>query len=332
MDKITFSPVGGKPVALKREIPPYMRHLVIPGGIVLAAKEWFGTMLYQVAKLAEGTGGYWVLQCEKDVTLHICRERSLSLVVASLEQDINCFLYGLGNIYLPTGSFTMMHLDELEAVVHFRKGKLYRCLALDLDIVQTLPLLNSFTTLHRFLTLPQDQYPAIYSPAPVSFNNQLHVWVTDLLTPGAKARAQNRANAISMTLYYTFKIAEKALRIEDRLLQQLEQLHTLILKQTHYMPDVKAFATGINQSESNIRKFFKQVYGLPPYKYWQHYRMHYYVTRQLLETGKKIKEIATSLGYGKAIGNFNRIFKQFCGLSPRQYRLLYKGRKGTGRN
>ncbi len=323
MEKIVVM-IGDKKVALKRFVPPSMRELAIPGSIVLSAQEWFGNLLYQVVKVAEGTVGYWILDCERDVSLRILRERSFSIIVTSLNQEVNCFFGGLGNINLPPACFNIIHLNQLDAMVYFWKDKRYRCMAIDIDILNTCMLYKDLPTIDSFLKSAAGISPTIYSIIPMRFSEQLSRLVDTLLVADAKNQQHSMSEAISMSLYYIFKIAEKSVGIDGLLILQLKRLHTIILNHTYYMPDIKAFAASINQSESGIRKLFKQVYGVPPYHYWQFYRMHYTVTRELLERDKRIKDIANDLGYGKAKGNFVRLFKHFCQLTPGQYKQLYK--------
>ncbi len=331
MEKITIK-AGMEPVALQRAVPLHMRDLLIPRSIVLSAQEWFGTLLYQVVRLAEGTVGYWVLDCEKDVSLKIFRERPFCFLLTSLNQEVNYFFTGLGNVNLPAGCFNIIQLNVLDAVVYFRKGKRYSCMAMDIDIAKTDKLYKDLPSIDRFLTSPIGVFPTIYSVTPMRFSSQLNILMDALLAVDSKRHRTSSPDTISITLYYIFKIAERGRGIDELLMHQLNQLHTIILHQTYHMPDIKAFAASINQSESGLRKLFKQVYGLPPYQYWQFYRMHYTVTRALLESNKKIKDIATDLGYGKGKGNFVRIFKHFCQLTPGQYKMLYQESSRSGKN
>ncbi|MGN6435851.1 MAG: helix-turn-helix domain-containing protein [Agriterribacter sp.] len=331
MEKIVIKD-GIKRVTLKRLAPQSMRDLLIPRSIVLSAEEWFGNLLYQVLRVAEGTVGYWVLDCEKDVSLTISRERPFCFLLTSLNQEVNCFFTGLGNVNLPAGCFNIIQLNVLDAVVYFRKGKRYRCMAMDIDIAKTAKLYKDLPSIDRFLTSPLGVSPTIYSVTPMGFNSQLNILVDALLAAGSKRHRPSSPDTISMTLYYIFKIAERGFGIDELLMHQLTQLHIIILHQTYHMPDIKAFAASINQSESGLRKLFKQVYGLPPYQYWQFYRMHYTVTRELLESNKKIKDIANDLGYGKGKGNFVRIFKHFCQLTPGQYKMVYQESSRSGKN
>lgn len=323
---------GDKKVALRRFVPPSMRELAIPGSIVLSAQEWFGKLFYQVVKVAEGTVGYWILDCEKDVSLTISRERPFSFILTSLNQEVNCFFRGLGNINLPPGCFNIIHLNHLDATVYFRRDKRYRCMAIDVDVPNTTTLYKDLPSIDSFLKSPSDVSPLIYSIIPMRFSEQLSKLVDTLLAADVKSYQRSMPEAISMMLYYIFKIAEKSAGIDELLIHQLKRLHTIILHHTNYMPDIKAFAASINQSESGIRKLFKLVYGVPPYQYWQFYRMHYTVTRELLERDRKIKDIANDLGYGKAKGNFVRLFKHFCQLTPGRYKQLYKRNSDSRRN
>jgi len=88
----------------------------------------------------------------------------------------------------------------------------------------------------------------------------------------------------------------------------------------HYADDVTSH-TIANQVHLNVATFcryFKQLMGETPISYLNNYR----VSRsrvQLIETNKKISDIAHECGYNN-LSHFNRDFKNRMGCTPSEYR------------
>jgi AraC-like DNA-binding protein len=65
---------------------------------------------------------------------------------------------------------------------------------------------------------------------------------------------------------------------------------------------------------------FKDIYGLTPYTYLKHYKMHQAAAR-LAGSTESVAEIAQSLGYHNA-SKFASAFKGVLGATPREYRRM----------
>ncbi|MCK6470819.1 MAG: AraC family transcriptional regulator [Planctomycetes bacterium] len=71
-------------------------------------------------------------------------------------------------------------------------------------------------------------------------------------------------------------------------------------------------------SESRFHDVFRAATGQAPLAYWQRLRLQR--AQELLIAGSdSIADVASACGFGDAF-HFSRLFKAFCGLSPRAYR------------
>ncbi len=71
-------------------------------------------------------------------------------------------------------------------------------------------------------------------------------------------------------------------------------------------------------SENHLLRNFNQIFGMTPFQYISKKRI-WEAKRQIRESNKPIKDIATDLGYS-SFGNFSTYFKSIVGLSPSQIR------------
>ena len=71
-------------------------------------------------------------------------------------------------------------------------------------------------------------------------------------------------------------------------------------------------------SVSLLQKLFKQVYGVPVYRYIKEYRLEQAAV-ELVRSRKPITEIAQHAGYDNA-SKFAKAFRDVIGVSPREYR------------
>ena len=75
-------------------------------------------------------------------------------------------------------------------------------------------------------------------------------------------------------------------------------------------------------SVSHLQKLFKQVYGVPVYRYIKEYRLEQAAV-ELVRNAKPVTEIAQDAGYDNA-SKFSACFKRRYGVTPSQYRLNAK--------
>lgn len=82
-------------------------------------------------------------------------------------------------------------------------------------------------------------------------------------------------------------------------------------------------ARGLNLTPGHLARLFKQQTGWPPSDYFQ-YRRVQNACQALLDGRRSVTEIAIEHGYADA-SHFGRFFRRFLGLTPRDYRKLYRG-------
>jgi AraC family L-rhamnose operon transcriptional activator RhaR len=100
--------------------------------------------------------------------------------------------------------------------------------------------------------------------------------------------------------------------------------HVLKYVQQHYPEklSLKTITQKYDYSLSRISRIFKSEIGYSFQEYVQSVRIQE-SCRLLINTTKKVTDIATSVGYSD-IKHFNEIFKRQTGMSPRQYRNANK--------
>lgn len=87
---------------------------------------------------------------------------------------------------------------------------------------------------------------------------------------------------------------------------------------------VKILAEASNMSESNFYALFKKLVGTSPIAYLNNYRLSA-AANALLQSTRSIKEIAFSVGIDDSM-YFSKLFRKTYGMSPSEYRALYKSR------
>jgi AraC family L-rhamnose operon transcriptional activator RhaR len=84
---------------------------------------------------------------------------------------------------------------------------------------------------------------------------------------------------------------------------------------------VAGLARKLDLSPNHLSSIFRKATGFPPVEYFQRRRIHH-VSRMLLNPQASITEIGHSLGFADS-AHLSRMFKNFHGISPREYRKKY---------
>lgn len=105
--------------------------------------------------------------------------------------------------------------------------------------------------------------------------------------------------------------------------KRLLELKAELQMSLHLPHTNKSIARTLNVSEDYFIRLFKQSFGESPQKWLQKLR-HQAAKRYLLETDDKIEQIGAKVGYDD-LHNFSHIFKKWQGISPQQYRKLFRG-------
>ena len=87
------------------------------------------------------------------------------------------------------------------------------------------------------------------------------------------------------------------------------------------------YAQNSDYSEAHLIRIFRNAFGMPPYDYLMSKKMEF-AKRLLLYSSFSIKEIAAHLAFSDQY-YFSNYFKMKTGLSPRNYKQKYIGKKKT---
>lgn len=189
------------------------------------------------------------------------------------------------------------------------------CESIDVFLNKTEEKLKEFYRVHH----KRDHYLCINTPIKISqIINQLIALIKENQPNMIKIRAiellLQEIEHYDEYLQYERRIA-KAETIEKIEAAKFFIEHNL---QKHLTIEELAFKFSLN--ETDLKKYFKLLYGLGPYAYLRQYRLQK-AKDLLIRTEKSILEIANSVGYANP-SKFSCAFKRVFGLSPLKYRKL----------
>ncbi len=118
--------------------------------------------------------------------------------------------------------------------------------------------------------------------------------------------------------------AHAARNPESRRVQKVKQYINDHYRETLRLNDLAALA---DMSPASFSRFFKFRTGKTLSDYVIDIRLGF-ASRQLVDSTKNIAEICYDCGFNN-LSNFNRIFKSKRGMSPREFRAMYKKNKVT---
>ncbi|MBI1307957.1 MAG: helix-turn-helix domain-containing protein [Bacteroidetes bacterium] len=99
--------------------------------------------------------------------------------------------------------------------------------------------------------------------------------------------------------------------------ERIKQARTLLIEKMDDPPSLKELAREIGMNEYNLKIGFKNVYGVPPFKYLQDYKLTY--SQYLLREGQlQVSEIAYAIGY-KSASHYIEAFRKRFGSTPRKF-------------
>lgn len=98
----------------------------------------------------------------------------------------------------------------------------------------------------------------------------------------------------------------------------IRDVEDFLLKDLSAAPSIDELARFGNMSATRLKTLFRQVYGLPPYEYFQQHRM--LKAKELLQTTTlSVQEVGRSLGYSN-MSNFTLAFRNIFNLNPSSLR------------
>ena len=123
------------------------------------------------------------------------------------------------------------------------------------------------------------------------------------------------ANTLTGWLLHILELAVIPLtsQTDKRVEQVLEYIHKNVADNL----DLVALAASVQLSLSRFMHLFKTEIGMPPMEYILQQKVE--KAKQSIETGTPIKEIAYDLSFSSP-SYFSRVFKQYSGMSPSQYK------------
>lgn len=105
---------------------------------------------------------------------------------------------------------------------------------------------------------------------------------------------------------------------DERIYKQMDQVRDLLLADLSETPGLKSLATAVGTNEYHLKVHFKAHFGKSVMAYLRGYKMEL-AKKLLLESDRKIMDIAESLGY-KYATHFSAAFKKHHGKLPKDLR------------
>jgi len=105
---------------------------------------------------------------------------------------------------------------------------------------------------------------------------------------------------------------------DERISKQMDQVRDLLLADLTETPGLKSLAAAVGTNEYHLKVHFKAHFGKSVMAYLRSHKMEL-AKKLLLESNRKITDIAESLGYRYAT-HFSAAFKKHHGKLPKAYR------------
>ncbi len=116
-------------------------------------------------------------------------------------------------------------------------------------------------------------------------------------------------------LYKKLSDSTAYIKASSEELQRIRMVEQELLKDFSYLPpNINMLARTAVMSSSKLKTLFKQVYGLPVYRYFQKQRMNR-AKAMLISKKYTLKEITEELGYN-AVNEFSRAFQKMFDQVP----------------
>lgn len=107
----------------------------------------------------------------------------------------------------------------------------------------------------------------------------------------------------------------KELPAED--IEKIYQARDILIRQSKSPPSLIALARQVGLNDCNLKRGFRQVFGMTAFECLYHYRMKH--AQQLLEAGEiAVKQVASAVGYTSRSSFYTAFRKQF-GVGPGEY-------------
>jgi transcriptional regulator GlxA family with amidase domain len=140
----------------------------------------------------------------------------------------------------------------------------------------------------------------------------------------SSASAYLERNRLMLSLLQPFmRIFDKNPRLQTSLRHQsLLPSLSIMNREIADPPSLKSLAEAANMSPEHFSRKFKNAFNVSPKRYMLHKRIAF-AKQRLLSEHKNIDEVAEQSGFCD-IFHFSRTFKKETGLSPSQFRKIYR--------
>ena len=130
--------------------------------------------------------------------------------------------------------------------------------------------------------------------------------------------SQARLHELFIRISHSLSNSQPQLNIRDETVEHLRELRTRILSDPWRSWSIAELAEEASISQSRLHAVYKTVFGISP----KHdlILMRIEKAKQLLSRGESVSGTAEQLGYS-SVYHFIRQFRQFTGVTPKQYSL-----------
>lgn len=114
--------------------------------------------------------------------------------------------------------------------------------------------------------------------------------------------------------YFACLNADPQPDMQQREMQLVQQAGEIIVQNMEQPPSLKELSELIGMNNNKLQKHFKQIFGVPVYKYLQAQRLQK-AYALLREKGMPVQEVAWSVGY-ESLSSFSNAFQKQFGFRP----------------
>ena len=150
------------------------------------------------------------------------------------------------------------------------------------------------------------------------------IYQSDITSNFGQLILQNRALLLVERYLHNFFRelfpSAKNIRISKGDMERLSIVEEMLHNQPDNFPTIEKLSRMAMMSSTNLKKKFKEVYGMKLYEYFNHHRLQ--KARDLLESGEaSVKEAALQIGFAN-LSNFSKAYKKEFGYLPKQSKMV----------
>jgi len=119
-------------------------------------------------------------------------------------------------------------------------------------------------------------------------------------------------------LYQQMSVLRLEASISKDDIEKIMDVEKSLLKNFSEAPTITELSRMIGVSPSKLKKQFRDMYGFPPYEYFQQHRMQK-AREMLMDNNLTVKEVGKTLGYSN-LSNFTLAFRKVFNINPGELR------------